>query len=115
MFDQATLETSSVANRSPASPYETTSGASHKQGCQKLRIIRELLDIATNDTSGKEAVGAVFVWDQPAAKTKRDNPDEPSAGREGRKNKKNHRPPTGNEVTAADRQERHPPRSDNFD
>ena len=62
----------------------------HKLGCQKPRTIHELLDIATNHASSEEADGAIFVRDQPRAKKKRDNPDEPSAGREGRKNKKNH-------------------------
>ena len=62
----------------------------HKLGCQKPRTTRELLDIATNHASSEEAVGAVFVREQPVAKAKRDNPDEPSAGREGRQNKKNH-------------------------
>ena len=87
----------------------------HKLGCQKPRTTRELLDIATNHASGKEAVGAVFVWEQPAAKAKRDNPYEPSVGREGRKNKKNRRPPAINEVAAADRQDKRPPRNNHFD
>jgi hypothetical protein len=60
----------------------------HKLRCQKPYITRELLDIATNHASGEEAVGAVFVRDQPAAKMKRDNPDEPPAGRDGKNNKK---------------------------
>jgi hypothetical protein len=42
----------------------------HKLGCQKLRTTHELLDIATNHASNEEAVGAVFVRDQPAAKAK---------------------------------------------
>ena len=61
----------------------------HKLGCQKPRTTRELLDIATNHASGEEAVGAVFVREQPATKAKRDISDGPSAGHEGRKNKKN--------------------------
>ena len=40
----------------------------HKLGCQKPRATRELLDITTNHASSEEAVGAVFVWEQPAAK-----------------------------------------------
>ena len=32
----------------------------HKLGCQKLRTMHELLEIATNHASGEEAVGAVF-------------------------------------------------------
>jgi len=51
----------------------------HKLGC----------DIATNHASSEEEDGAIFMLDQPVAKTKQDNPDEPSTGREGRKNKKN--------------------------
>ena len=42
----------------------------HKLGCQKSHTTRELMDITTNYASGEEAVGAVFVRDQPAAKTK---------------------------------------------
>ena len=42
----------------------------HKLGCQKPRTTHELLDIATNRASGEEAVGAVFVRDQLAAKAK---------------------------------------------
>ena len=61
----------------------------HKLRCQKPCATRELLDIATNHASSEEAVGVVFVREQPAAKAKRDNPDGPSTGREGRKNKKN--------------------------
>ena len=61
----------------------------HKLGFQKPRSTHELLDTATNHASGEEAVGVVFVREQPAAKAKRDNPNGPSTGREGRKNKKN--------------------------
>ena len=32
----------------------------HKLGCQKPRITRDLLDVATNHASSEEAVGAVF-------------------------------------------------------
>ena len=53
--------------------------------------------------------------EQPAAKAKLDSPDGPSKGRKGRKNKKNCRPPTANEVAAADRQDKRPPRNNHFD
>ena len=33
----------------------------HKLGCVKPRSTKELLDIATNQASGEEAVGAIFV------------------------------------------------------
>ena len=80
----------------------------HKLGCQKQRTMHELLEIATNHASGKEAVGAVFERDQHAAKAKRHDRDRPSSSREDRKNKKNRRPPTASEVAATERQDKRP-------
>ena len=42
----------------------------HKLGCLKPRTTRDLLNVATNHTSGEEAVGAVFNggWDKGKAK-----------------------------------------------
>ena len=42
----------------------------HKLGCLKPRTIRDLLDVATNHTSGEEAIGAIFSrgWDKGKAK-----------------------------------------------
>ena len=47
----------------------------HKLGYVKPRTTRDLLDVATNHASGKEAVGAVFDggWDK--LKAKRMDPD----------------------------------------
>jgi hypothetical protein len=39
----------------------TCKSRDHKLGCQKPRTTRKLLDIATNNASGEEAVGAVFT------------------------------------------------------
>jgi hypothetical protein len=43
----------------------------YKLGCQKPFTTRELLDIATNHTSGEGAVGAIFTNGHPKDKAKR--------------------------------------------
>jgi hypothetical protein len=48
----------------------------HKLGCRKPRTTRELLDIATNHTSGEEAVGAVFTNGRAKGKAKWEDQDE---------------------------------------
>ena len=86
----------------------------HKLGCQKPCTTHELLEIATNNASSEEAVGAVFERDQHAAKEKWRDHDRPPSGREDRKNKKNRRPPAAGEVAAIERQDKRPPRNDHF-
>ena len=60
----------------------------HKLGSLKPCTTRDLLDVATNHASGKEAVGAVFDggWDK--LKAKRMDPDEGPSTQRGEKNKK---------------------------
>ena len=83
----------------------------HKLGCQKPRTMHEFLEIATNHSSGKEAVGDIFEHDQHAAKEKRRDRDRPSSSREDRNKKKNRRPPTAGEVAVTKRQDKRPPRN----
>ena len=72
----------------------------HKLGRKGPRTIKELLDIATNHTSGEEAVGAIFDRVQ-GEKAKRDDvADEGPSDRAGKKNKERG---GGNFVAAADR------------
>jgi hypothetical protein len=101
-----TPRTSRAANRSLASPYRTTSAGSpsnadvvstflsrttwkslvHKLGCRKPRTTRELLDIATNHASSKEAARVVFTDGWAKGKGKREDQDEgPSSRQEKRK------------------------------
>ena len=42
----------------------------HELGQSPTSSANELFDVATNFASGEEAVGAVFVRDQPTAKAK---------------------------------------------
>jgi len=74
----------------------------HKLGCQKPRTTRELLDIATNHASGEEAIGAVFVQDQPVARAKKEGPAKSPANHDARRNKRKRRPLQGHEVAAAE-------------
>jgi hypothetical protein len=53
----------------------------HKLGCRKPRTTHELLDVATNHASGKEAVGAVFTDGRAKGKAKRDDQDEGPSSR----------------------------------
>jgi hypothetical protein len=48
----------------------------HKLGCQKPHTTRELLNIATNHASSKEAVGAVFTDGRAKGKAKREDQNE---------------------------------------
>ena len=50
-----------------------------------------MLDIATNHTSGEEAVGAVFSGGQDRGKTKREDKGEGPFTQKGKKNKKDRR------------------------
>ena len=63
----------------------------HKLGCLKPRTTGDLLDFATNYTSGEEAVGAVFSggWDK--GKAKHEDQDEGPSMQSGNKNKKDRR------------------------
>ena len=47
----------------------------HKLGFLKPRTTRDLLDVATNQASGEEAVGAVFGGGRDKLKAKRTDPD----------------------------------------
>jgi hypothetical protein len=58
----------------------------HKLGCRKPRTTHELLDVATNHASGKEAVGAVFTDGRAKGKAKQEDQHEgPSSRQEKRK------------------------------
>ena len=48
----------------------------HKLGCLKPRTTRDLLDVATNHSSGEEAVGAVFNGGRDKGKPKHEDQDE---------------------------------------
>ena len=48
----------------------------HKLGCLKPQTTRDLLDVATNHTSGEEAVRAVFNGGRDKGKAKREDQDE---------------------------------------
>jgi hypothetical protein len=75
----------------------------HKLGRRKPCTTRELLDIAMNHASGKEAVGVVFTDDRAKGKAKREDQDEgPSSGQGKRKKKDRHRA-NPNTAAVADR------------
>ena len=81
----------------------------HKLGCLKPRTTHDLLDVATNHASGKEAIGAVFSGDRDKGKPKRADPDEGPSTQRGKKNKKDwHRSDNTALVVAADRTPRQP-------
>ena len=60
----------------------------HKLGCLKPRTTHDLLDVATNHASGKEAVRAVFNGGQDKGKAKHDDQDKGLSTQRGKKNKK---------------------------
>jgi hypothetical protein len=74
----------------------------HKLSCQMPRTTHELLDIATNQASGKEVVGAVFTVGRTMGKAKRAEQDEgPSTIQEKKRKRDRHRL-NPNTVAAAD-------------
>ena len=75
----------------------------HKLGRKGPRTTKELLDIATNNASGEEAVGAIFERAQGGKVKWDDTADEGPSDRTGKKNKKNKKKDGGNFVAAADR------------
>ena len=60
----------------------------HKLGCLKPHTTHDLLDVATNHASGKEAVGVVFSGGQDKGKAKREDQGEGPSTQRGKKNKK---------------------------
>jgi hypothetical protein len=73
----------------------------YKLGCRKPRTTRELLDIATNHASGKEAVGAVFIDGRAKGQAKREDQDEGPSSGQGKRKKKDWRRANPNTAVAA--------------
>jgi hypothetical protein len=66
--------------------------------CQKPCTTCELLDITTNHTYGKEAVGAVFTDGRGKGKAKREDQDEGPSSGQGKRKKKDRRRPNPNMI-----------------
>jgi hypothetical protein len=87
----------------------------HKLGCRKPHITRELLDIATNHTSGEEAVGVVFPDGRAKGKAKREDQDEGPFSGQGKRKKKDQNHANPNTVVAVDRTGKRQGNADHFE
>ena len=75
----------------------------------KPHTTRDLLDVATNHASGKEAVGAILSGGRDKVKAKCTDPDEGPSTQRGKKNKKDRRrSDSAALVAAADRTAKQP-------
>ena len=73
----------------------------HKLGCLKPCTTRDLLDIAMNHASSKEAIGAIFSGGRDKGKAKREDQDKGPSTQRGKKNRKDHRRPANSLLVAA--------------